>query len=158
MKQQDTTDRSCMAGIRIKVERAWRRKHTTKETGDWQTFFFFFCSKKRMEWKVWSYEKIERERLPNRGGPFQPLYASSLVPFNRRHEWWSSDLWWPIWHKHTRWKWIVYHDISISSFIICFKGKLVECQPSSMWISKSTRMEHCDSHWPTGLWKLFITH
>lgn len=70
VKQQDTTDRSCMAGIRIKVERAWRRKHTTKGTGDWQTFFFFFCGEKRMEWKVWSYEKIERERLPNRGGPF----------------------------------------------------------------------------------------
>ena len=46
VKQQDTTDRSCMAGIRIKVERAWRRKHTTKETGDWQTFFFFFCGEK----------------------------------------------------------------------------------------------------------------
>lgn len=32
------------------------------------------------------------------------------------------------------------------------------CQPISMWISKSTEMEHCDSNWPTGLWKLFITH
>lgn len=46
VKQQDTTDRSCMAGIRIKVERAWRRKRTTKETGDWQTFFFVFCAEK----------------------------------------------------------------------------------------------------------------
>lgn len=50
-KQQDTTDRSCMAGIRIKVEREQRRKRTTKETGNWQTFFFLFLFflVKRME-------------------------------------------------------------------------------------------------------------
>lgn len=27
-----------------------------------------------------------------------------------------------------------------------------------MWISESTRRDHCDSHWPTSLWKFFITH
>lgn len=30
------------------------------------------------------------------------------------------------------------------------------CQQSSTWFSKSIRI--CASHWPTGLWKLFITH
>lgn len=96
VKQQDTTDRSCMAGIRIKVERAQRRKHTTKETGVWQTFFSFPFVVKRMEWKVWSYEKIERERLPIRGSIFSPVRLHADFLLTSLHERRSSGLWWPV--------------------------------------------------------------
>ena len=44
-----------------------------------------------MEEKVffWSYEKIERERLPGRSRPFCPLYASVHFYFNQQHERWG---------------------------------------------------------------------
>lgn len=85
-----------MAGIRIKVERAQRRKHTTKETGVWQTFFSFPFVVKRMEWKVWSYEKIERERLPIRGSIFSPVRLHADFLLTSLHERRSSGLWWPV--------------------------------------------------------------